>query len=99
MVWFTTYLGAGHDLVEGHQVFLDMWFVKEEEYNLLVPRDAMMCNLVPSLFVRWLQIYLTVWIHAQWRYSHTVPVPTFNLLFESINWVSYGSHNYHSNTI
>ena len=64
MVWFATFLGARHDVVEGNHVFLEMWLTKKAEYKLLVPRDVMMRTLVPTLFVRWFQICFTVWIQA-----------------------------------
>ena len=40
--------------------------------------------MVPTLFVRWFQIRLTVWIAAQWRSARAIPTPDFCALFEKI---------------
>ena len=84
MVWFATFLGSDHDIVEDHQVFLQDWLLREAEYELIIPRDERMRMMVPTLFVRWFQIRLTVWLDSQWRSPRDVQTPDFHKLFTRI---------------
>ena len=56
MVWFATFLGDKHPLVEGRQLFLEQCMTHEVGYKLLVQVNRRMLTLVPTPFVPWSHI-------------------------------------------
>ena len=63
MVWYATFLGDNHPVIQQHQDFIDTWVLNEAEYEVMTPIDTSMSTFVPTMFCRWFQLRLTDYIN------------------------------------
>ena len=83
-VWYATFFGYDHPVVEGHTKFVEAMLLGEAEYEILIPSNNYMKHFVPTLFVRYFQLRLCNWLNRQWRSQMIVDAPDFCDLFERI---------------
>jgi hypothetical protein len=77
-------LGPNHPWTMALGAFLAHYLARENEIELVLPRDLQHRSLVPALMVRWLQLRWEDWLQTQWTSPNDIPVPNVLELFTQL---------------
>ena len=77
--------GSDHQAVREVSSFLDKYQSSLEDFlRLRQPRNPEYKGMLPTLIVRYLQVYWADWLDNQWNNNDIYPVPTFSSVFSDI---------------
>jgi hypothetical protein len=77
-------LGPNHQWTMALGGFLAQYLARENEIELVLPRDSQQRSLIPALMVRWLQLRWEDWLQTQWTSMIDVPIPNVMELFSHL---------------